>query len=154
VRARTATEEFATDSFTNLLYSICRFHQITGSYPRKITVVSFSFKQARFEDYHAHALHWPAELFSYVGVDPPESTGFDLALAADGEHHNAAKLFKDDPYGCYSPVLQEKRRERNPFLRENGGYEGSCPDIAGLIRYCGRTFYGGALPWWTLEQHI
>ena len=53
VRARTSTEEFATDSFENLLFSICRFREITGSYPKEITVVSFSFKRRRFEMLHA-----------------------------------------------------------------------------------------------------
>jgi hypothetical protein len=47
VRARTVTEEFATDSFENFLFSICRFKEVTGMYPSEITVVSFSFKQRR-----------------------------------------------------------------------------------------------------------
>jgi len=35
VRSRTVTEEFATDSFENLMFSICRFKEVTGSYPQK-----------------------------------------------------------------------------------------------------------------------
>lgn len=31
------------------------------------------------------------------------------------EYENAVRLFKGDPYGCHSPVLQQKRLGRNPF---------------------------------------
>lgn len=68
VRARTTTEEFATDSFQNLMFSICRFQEVTGSYPDKITVISFTFKQHRFEEMHSKALLWPGNRFSYIGV--------------------------------------------------------------------------------------
>src|SRR3569623_1788031 len=53
------------------MFSICRFHEVTGSYPEKITIVSFTFKQRRFETMHAAALQWPLHHFSYLGVDPP-----------------------------------------------------------------------------------
>lgn len=79
-------EEYARDSLENLLYSVCRFkvwterspsfspsqpslyphpHQrtsmqeFTGHYPREITVVSFGFKQDRFEAHHRAALRFP-----------------------------------------------------------------------------------------------
>lgn len=38
VRRRALTEEHARDSFENLLFSICRFRQLTGIYPHNITV--------------------------------------------------------------------------------------------------------------------
>ena len=99
------------------MFSIARFHEVTGIYPIKITVVSFSFKQRRFETLHAPALRWPADRFKYVGVNPPDSTGFDLDRATDGETKNAAAPFEHDPYGCYSEVLKQKRKGRNPFHR-------------------------------------
>ena len=45
VAQRTVTEEFALDSYQNVLFSICRFREIVGHYPDKITVVSFTFKK-------------------------------------------------------------------------------------------------------------
>jgi hypothetical protein len=135
VRARTTTEEYATDSFTNFLYSICRFYEITGTYPHTITVVSFTFKRRRFESMHARALQWPRHRLIYVGVDPPASSGFDLNKSTKGELENAALPFETDPYGCHSPVLKEKRQQRNPFMR-TPPYELSCPDMAELLRYC------------------
>lgn len=55
------TEEFARDSYENLLFSICRFHEYTGNYPRNITVVSFEFKRKRFIEFHRYALKFPSE---------------------------------------------------------------------------------------------
>jgi len=146
VRARTITEEFATDSFENFMFSICRFKEITGSYPQKITVVSFTFKRRRFQQLHAKALHWPLNRFSYVGIDPLPSTGFDLAKSKAGEVQNAAKPFESDPYGCHSPILQQKRKERNPFSR-TPPYKLSCPDMSRLLDYCGPELFPSELPW-------
>lgn len=170
VRARTITEEFATDSFENLyvscgyhgfhvrlslihyslyysMFSICRFREVTGAYPDHITVVSFTFKQHRFETMHAEALQWPAERFSYIGVDPPASTGFDLAEATKGELENAAKPFQTDPYGCHSAILQDKRKQRNPFSR-TPPYPLSCPEMKDLLGYCGPEIIAkDKVPW-------
>mmetsp|Transcript_5265 Transcript_5265/g.10851 ORF Transcript_5265/g.10851 Transcript_5265/m.10851 type:complete len:358 (+) Transcript_5265:140-1213(+) len=136
VRSRATTEEFATDSFENLMFSIARFHEVTGEYPKKITVVSYSFKGRRFETLHAPALRWPSDRFVYVGVDPPASTGFDLERATAGELNNSAAPFEQDPYGCNSEVLQEKRKRRNPFKR-TPPYGLSCPEMNYLLSFCG-----------------
>jgi hypothetical protein len=147
VRARTAAEEFATDSFQNLMFSICRFREVTGAYPTMITVISFSFKGPRFQKMHAEALRWPEDRFRFIGVDPPASTGFDLEASTRGEYENAAKPFESDPYGCHSAVLQEKRQARNPFHR-TAPYELTCPEMKGLLQYCGPKLYPKEeLPW-------
>jgi hypothetical protein len=147
VRARTATEEFATDSFENLMFALCRFREVTGDYPQKIAVISFSFKRRRFETLHAPALQWPPDHFLYIGVDPPASTGFDLRRATEGEIQNAAAPFEKDPYGCHTPVLQEKRKSRNPFMR-TPPYALTCPEMSDLLSYCGPQLYpAGRLPW-------
>ncbi|KAL3816559.1 LOW QUALITY PROTEIN: hypothetical protein ACHAXA_003799 [Cyclostephanos tholiformis] len=94
VRARTVSEEYATDSFENMMFSICRFHEVTGRYPNKISLVSFTFKRRRFETLHADALRWPLDRFHYVGIDPPPSTGFDLAESTEGEKNNSLLPFQ------------------------------------------------------------
>ena len=58
---RMITEEYAKDSHENLLFSICRFSEMTGNYPNQITVVGFEFKRKRFEDIHRHSIGYPAE---------------------------------------------------------------------------------------------
>lgn len=147
VRARTVTEEFATDSFENFMFSICRFREITGHYPEKISLVSFTFKRQRFETLHANALNWPLDRFHYVGIDPPSSTGFDLVESSEGEKNNSLLPFKSDPYGCHSEILQQKRKERNPFSR-TAPYELTCPEMTAVLRYCGPELISKEkLPW-------
>lgn len=139
VRARTVTEEFATDSFQNLLFSVCRFKEVTSVYPKNITLISYSIKRARFEEMHAPALHISPDDFRFVGIDPPESTGFDYFEALNGEKMNAASLFENDPYGCYSVKLQEKRKSRNPFMR-TPWYDLTCPDMKEIMHWCGPDY--------------
>lgn len=147
VRSRTMSEEFATDSFQNLLFSICRFREITLHYPEKITTISFSFKQNRFETLHAKALLWPEQNFEFIGINPDASTGFDIETATKGELENAAKPFETDLYGCHTSVLQEKRKSRNPFKR-TPPYELSCPDMKDLLKWCGPGLISAdKVPW-------
>lgn len=129
------------------LFSICRFHEITGSYPAVITVVSFSFKERRFRDLHAKALRWPIDKFDYVGVDPSPSSGFSIEESTRGELENAAKPFETDPYGCHSSILKEKRKSRNPFSR-TPPYALSCPEMVDLFQYCDTDLIDpSAVPW-------
>jgi len=147
VRARTTAEEFATDSFQNLMFSICRFKEVTGNYPTKITAVSFSFKRRRFEHLHAAAIQWPAHLFNYIGTDPDASTGFDLAKSTEGEYNNAARPFENDMYGCNTDILRQKRENRNPFYR-TPPYELTCPEMKTLLNWCGPNLISTEdVPW-------
>ena len=133
--------------FLSRLFSICRFKEITGHYPTKITTVSFTFKRRRFETLHAPALRWPSNQFVYVGIDPPASTGFDIDASTKGELENAAKPFESDPYGCHSDILQQKRLDRNPYSR-TPPYPLSCPEMAELLKYCGPELFPlDQIPW-------
>ena len=60
---RVVSEEFARDSYENLLFSLCRFFEMTGRYPEKLTVVGFGFKEKRFTDLHRKAVRFPKERF-------------------------------------------------------------------------------------------
>jgi len=134
-------------TFLQSMFSICRFHEVTGRYPERITIVSFTFKERRFTTLHARALGWREDKLNYVGVDPPASTGFDLQRSIEGERKNAAAPFESDPYGCHSDVLQKKRNERNPFSR-TPPYRLSCPDMSDLLGYCGPELYPSSkIPW-------
>ncbi|CAG8656283.1 1296_t:CDS:2, partial [Acaulospora morrowiae] len=100
------TEEYARDSYENLAFSICRFHEFTGHYPRNITVVGFQFKQRRFIELHRAALKFPIERFNYVGIDLDDKVLFDKAFYQ----------FQEDLYGCHGK-LRQKKLHRNPFRR-------------------------------------
>ncbi|KAJ2255529.1 hypothetical protein GGI13_001574 [Coemansia sp. RSA 455] len=144
VYRRVATEEFARDSYENVVFSIARFHEITGNYPDRITVVGFDFKKDRFLDLHLRALRYPKIRFNYVGINPPG----DSAPLLKAERRDAYELFAKDLYGC-SGKLAEKRQSRNPFMM-NHGYAKSCPEMSSFFNFCPANptaVYDGALPW-------
>ncbi len=90
---RATTEEFARDSFENLLFAICRFMECTSEYPRTIKVVGWKFKEQRFQ-LHRQTLQLSASRFEYSGVNDPA----DLEAALQGEKM-ALSLFSADPFG-------------------------------------------------------
>ncbi|KAJ3675520.1 hypothetical protein LUZ60_004562 [Juncus effusus] len=141
VRNRALTEEHARDSFENLLFSVCRFRELTGKYPQNITVVSYDFKEERFAGLHRSALGFPESRFVFYGtpitVDSKES-------ALKGEALVRAQ-FEQDPYGCLGS-LHMKRVKRDPFHR-TVPYPNGCPELKGLFSYCGPVPYPGSLPW-------
>ena len=141
-RARAHLEEQARDSFENVLFSICRFNELVGSYPTRITFVSFDFKRRRFESLHREALRFPSRRFEFVGIDPP---GLSESVVT-AERTQSARPFESDPYGCSEPVLLRKRIERNPF-RHSISYPQGCPELRALISECHSQIYSGALPW-------
>ncbi|CAG8658891.1 2180_t:CDS:2, partial [Acaulospora colombiana] len=100
------TEEYARDSYENLLFSICRFHEYTGHYPISITVVGFQFKRKRFVELHRAAIKFPMKRFNYVGID------LEDRMLSD----QAAYQFRKDLYGCHGK-LRQKKLQRNPFRR-------------------------------------
>jgi hypothetical protein len=139
VSRRCTTENYARDSYENLLFSVCRFREWTGAYPRRIHVLSWEFKRERF-DLIRSALRIPEQMLTFVGVNQPP----DLPTATTGERATLAAI-KQDPYGC-GPTLQAKRNERNPFHR-TAPYPLSCPELRGLLEHTAPTMFTGKLPW-------
>jgi hypothetical protein len=176
IESRVYTEEFSRDSFENLLFSICRFKEIVGYYPTRVTIIGFDFKEDRFASLHRRAIHLPMSAFSYIGI-APSSLLFDRARAEAGEKE-AFRAFETNMYGCAlapgesakralgppstarlrgsiksnseppSGQLLQKRLSRNPFNR-GIPYESSCPEITELLKWCGPSLYPHKtkLPW-------
>jgi len=143
VRWRALTEEYARDSFENLIFSVCRFREVVGRYPKNITVISFSFKKMRFIEQHRAAIRFPRERFFFEGLDPVGAQ--NRLKAVTSEHDNAVVPFEKDPYGC-RPPLSDKRDSRNPFNRVQS-YPRGCPELGALMSYCGSGTFQGPLPW-------
>eukprot|EP00850_Spirogloea_muscicola_P017928 SM000159S01759 [mRNA] locus=s159:59407:61012:- [translate_table: standard] len=145
VAARALTEEFARDSLENLLFSVCRFHELTGAYPNNITVVSYDFKRARFAELHREALGFPAARFHFIGTPVTASNRLSAKL---GERRTVA-AFAHDPFGC-SKALHGKRLMRNPFARTLP-YPRGCPELGTLFAHCDRSANAARvrtpLPW-------
>ena len=158
VRGRTVVEDYARDSFENLLFSIARFREVTGRYPSRFTVVGYDFKAERFRRLHRRALRIPDSApFEYLGVHPRGSSRFPFAAAAAGEHAHAAVPFTADPYGCSDPVLAEKRAARNPFRRATPRdvYSASAPEMKEILAWCGPGLFpiaSGEYPPWVARS--
>jgi len=136
---RFVLEEFARDSYENLLFSICAFRVKTGNYPLKVTVVGFDFKRKRFISHHATAILY--RNIDYLGVGPELN-----AKHGTMEDSGTIPQFAKDPYGC-SPPLSTKRASRNPF-EDSHEYAEKCPELADLLKWCGPKLYSkGNLPW-------
>lgn len=140
VSARTTTEEFARDSFENLLFSISRFFECTQKFPETIQIVSWKFKETRFQ-FHRKTIRWPAARLQFRGVCNPK----EIAKARISEQ-KVLKAFQQDPYGVLSEELTRKRVERNPFNR-NAPYLLSCPTLKSLLQHSGPDFFSEPLPW-------
>jgi hypothetical protein len=165
---RVFIEEYSRDSFENLLFSLCRFKEVTGVYPSKVTIVGFDFKEERYSTLHRVALDYPQSSFTYVGMRPTNAA-FEHELAALGEQKTIG-AFRRSMYGCdYSlttdidhrpnlrggikthsnksntePISAEivaKRLARNPYKRSIP-YEISCPEVVPLLRWCGPGLFG------------
>lgn len=139
VAARAHLEEFSRDSFENLLLGICRCREVTGTWPEDVTLVSWQFKQERFQ-MHREAIGWPEERFRYDGPNNPP----DLAQAEASERR-ARERYAADPYSS-GPEFRAKRVERNPFRREHC-YRTSCPELVPLFDHQGPAQYRDTLPW-------
>lgn len=74
-------QDRARDSLENLLFSICRFRQFTGSYPQKITIISYGFKERRFVALHGAALGIPAEMITFIGTPVLDQDGAEKVVA-------------------------------------------------------------------------
>ncbi|OIW17061.1 hypothetical protein TanjilG_15644 [Lupinus angustifolius] len=141
VKWRALTEEHARDSFENLLFSVCRFRELTGTYPQNITVVSYDFKEERFAHLHRSAIGFPESRFFYAGTPAASNS---KAAALKGEELVRTQFIRD-PYGCRGS-LYHKKLKRDPFHRSIP-YPNGCPEIEALFRYCGATPFPGTLPW-------
>lgn len=152
--ARTTTEKSATDSYQNVLFSIARFHEVTGSYPKLVTVISHEFKRDRFQQLHRASLRYPEERFRFVGIDPDWEKTVSIKEETLKFEGMTRKAWKTDPYACAeNGELKTKRRARNPWRRFNS-YSTSCPELKGLLSWCGLgdvsselRIYPGMLPW-------
>jgi len=93
VRDRSLTEEYARDSFENLLFSFARFREVTGSYPDRVSVIGFSFKSPRFTMLHRSALRFDESKFHYIGIDPPD----EQLIQANGNSNNVTQAAPPSP---------------------------------------------------------
>jgi len=130
IKGRAFTEDYAMDSFQNIMFSICRFYEVTGRYPSSITAISWSYKKTRFEKLHRRALMYPEGQFRFLGVDGE----VNITNSAWEFEKMAIERFKEDMFGCYLK-LKETRIGRNPYFRSLP-YPHQCPHLSELFNVC------------------
>ncbi|KAJ6014760.1 DUF218 domain protein [Penicillium herquei] len=118
--SRIVTEDYATDSYQNVLFSILRFKLHTGIYPHRVTVVTHEFKRARFMECHFPAVGLLPPVadqqldlgygISVVGINPPEEVT-PLESLVQGEAGRGIGLWRQDLYGT-GEELAGKRAAR------------------------------------------
>ena len=96
-------EEYARDSFENLLFSICRFYQVFKTFPKEITVCGWEFKENRIKTI-AETLKIPN--FRYLAIGKKDASDLDLTL------------FQNDPLH-QGKLFIRKRRKRNPWRKHH-----------------------------------
>ncbi|WWC87208.1 uncharacterized protein L201_002095 [Kwoniella dendrophila CBS 6074] len=129
---RATTEEFALDSYQNLLFSIARFKEVTSRYPEKVTVVGYGMKRNRFVNLHREAIGFPLEKFKYIGINDDLK---DLSKHYKGELKFGFKPFLISTTGCKSILLKNKKLNRNPFKKVHP-YHISNPSLINLFEWC------------------
>jgi hypothetical protein len=143
LRERVVIEPYATDSLTNMVFSLCRFRVVAGVFPTALTVVGWEFKRDRYE-LHRQAIGWGRE-FHYVGVNNPAEGG-PLDLATAGERLKVAAV-REDPY-LQGPEWRAQREQRNPFGQQSP-YRDLVPELVPYFDHLegGRGMFTGTLPW-------
>lgn len=123
-------EEYARDSFENVIFLLARFHQQYHQFPKYITIIGFEFKRKRFLTNHLHqALGWDLNTVKYIGNAPtPETNDRQYFQELEqSEYDFAVKYFEQDWYGCKDPLLK-KKVSRNPF-NQNHNYGQTNPQL-------------------------
>jgi hypothetical protein len=141
ISERAVSEQFARDSFENLLFSIARFKKQIGKWPQKMTALGWQFKARRF-DLHRRAMKWSAERFQYIGVNNPEGAALEKAIISEAATIQAVErdLF------LTGPEFLAKRELRDPFHRQHP-YRGIDPELDNLFDFLDRNTYSHSFPW-------
>lgn len=134
---RVLLEEYARDSFENVLFLFCRYYESFNRYPSYVSVTGFEFKRDRFVNYHlGDAMNFPLERVFYYGNAPsPDETVDKVKYFADlekAEEAHALAHFRNDLYGVSHP-LSTKKNSRNPFQTKHS-YATTNPQLMWLLK--------------------
>ncbi|PYH95919.1 hypothetical protein BO71DRAFT_194458 [Aspergillus ellipticus CBS 707.79] len=147
--ARVIAETHATDSYQNVLFSMLRFRLYTGSYPKRVTVVTHEFKRRRFMECHFPALGLGGPSSSsalgalgvevgVIGINPPEEVT-PLASLVAGEEKSGIGLWRGDRYGVQRELAGKRVKRGWRAGMEEGVFVGVGlePVVEELVRWDG-----------------
>ena len=125
LKDRMFLDEFATDSYQNVLFPLLQFPRYLQSLslsprqpltPGRLIIVSHDFKRRRFTELHLPAIKFPVARTEYVGIDPVFDQDEDKGERrrrdiTEGDLKRGFGAWKEDLYGD-GEVLSAKRRVR------------------------------------------
>lgn len=122
LRKRIFAEEWATDSYQNVLLSLIQYPQFRRSihpdqgldvriaWPDKLIIISHDFKRSRFMELHVPTIQPPSAKVEYIGIDPPFDSD-QLAQVVQGDRLRGYGAWKSDLRGT-GMLLTRKRLAR------------------------------------------
>ncbi|KAG7862745.1 hypothetical protein KL939_000064 [Ogataea angusta] len=126
-------DEYARDSYENLLLAIALFSKRTGTFPQRTKIVGFEFKRYRFLELHAKVLRLKHVEYYGIGPSYPDAATFEIPEHEwetkrkryfDDLHFSEKKfatdLFEQDWFGCIGSKLYDKKVSRDPLKRGLG----------------------------------
>lgn len=105
-------EEYAIDSFENILFSLGRFYQFFGEFPASVASCTWKFNIERFE-----ILARKLGLSHYQVLPVGRRVGEEIIA------QKWAELAKKDPLYCRQADSKEKYLRRNPWKRNHPYYQ-------------------------------
>jgi hypothetical protein len=116
VPGNVACEEYALTSVDNLVLSLFRYHMLRHAYPEKIDVISWGWKQERFEASLEAVNGWSRfgeswTSLSYFPVGDLAGVARQRALAVEREYIESLQAGVETYYA--SPIVQEMIRRRD-----------------------------------------
>lgn len=124
-------EEFARDSYENVLFSLAKFYKLYNNYPEVVTIVGFGFKEPRFVQLHLQTLGYKGDRAEYIGIGPdfppkPPSESNSLYKQRAEKYYKelsksekkfAYDLFLENPFGSQGSTLHRKKISRDPWKK-------------------------------------
>lgn len=137
-------DEYARDSYENVLYGICTFYKRFNKFPKQITIVGFGFKRERFLRSHLVTLgYYSVPTINKTEIDNLPNTKHVKYISSGpfldnikekmtdlefekfetqfynslykNEKKNALDLFNENPFGSKDSLLHGKKLRRDPW---------------------------------------
>ncbi|KAG0691284.1 hypothetical protein C6P40_002675 [Pichia californica] len=135
-------EEYARDSYENVLFSLATFYKNFNKFPQKITIIGFGFKKERFLSSHLSTIGYyflPNIINDQLDFNNlPDNNNHAKYISSgpiisnndidndnywqnlyNNEKKNALDLFKLNPFGSKNSLLNNKKLKRDPWNKHN-----------------------------------
>jgi hypothetical protein len=123
-KSKVGIEEYALDSYENLMYSLILFRNNFNVFPKNVCIYGLKFKEKRYT-FHADSIRKdyliePNFRFYYYGINNPPDYILDSGSRL-GEM-DTFDLFRKDPHGGNPPLKTKKEERAQDFPNHKSSY--------------------------------